>query len=409
MADSIGRLALILSADSAALGRDLDRAGGMVDSFGGDVRRKMDKLGNELAKKQLLSTPFNVQRQAGLDLANDFAGQRLATLGAQARSSMVTPQFAQQMAAMQLAQEEAQQKQAKLLEAAKEKEMPTVKKAGRFEDLGFKLGSPFGGGTGQAMAKAGEWIDGVTGALTKFIPHAKVAAVAIGIATTAWATAIKLATVASPVLGERLERAWTDLQAVLGQRTIPILKITIDAVRLFADVMHTILPSGREFERAFAPVQSAIATLRDHLGGLAQMLRGLISGQIQMFAAQLNMLAAPFQALDNVTGSRAGTQFGSGLLAGLLGLPAGGGNLESSRNAAPRAAQFVGLEQLHEANLTTAFSTQGDAQRETADNTRTTNEILREVADSSAAIARGAAGGAMGEGVANAILGIIGF
>jgi hypothetical protein len=140
---------------------------------------------------------------------------------------------------------------------------------------------------------------------------------------------LDLAGKASPVQMERFQMALDDAQAVAGRMFVPVLELATDGMRLFGDVLASILPSADEMRTVLAPIKDAFNDLRDGLAPMAPVLRELIKFSIQGAAAilKLSITLNPFIKI-----------------LGALGRLSGAAPLETSVGAAQKPAQFMSVD-----------------------------------------------------------------
>src|SRR5262245_29991957 len=102
----------------------------------------------------------------------------------------------------------------------------------------------------------------------------------------------------SPGTMERLSYAFDDLTAVLGERLMPIFEtVVVPVVRLFGDVLESILPSGQEFAEILKPVTDFLADLRDALASIAPVIHDVLVVGLKALGIALQVVLIPFQAL----------------------------------------------------------------------------------------------------------------
>lgn len=322
--DSIGRLALFLSADTAQLKRDLDKAGAVAASFQGKIEKDFAKMGEKLGRTWQEMLPANISRQANFNIA----------------------------------------------QAAADKKKQELLNAATIAQGGGRFGSMLGG---TAFQGAGIGADKLFASLSRFAPVAAVAAVALGAMTAAavgfWKFTLAAVGKSNPVAMERYNRAWDDLLAIFGQRLAPVLNLATDGVRLVADAFHSILPSGKEVEQMFRGMKEAMKDARDGVGQAKPVLKSLFDSQIGNYLK---------------FGSAYMSQQGS-ILRGLTG-GRGAEQLNSSVGAAATARSFAGLEDLREKNMLLNMDTTiTPPTKAQADETNTKLDLLiavtREVSD----------------------------
>jgi hypothetical protein len=178
----------------------------------------------------------------------------------------------------------------------------------------------------------------------------------LGLVSHTFGTMLHLGAASNPVAGQRYNDAWADTLAVLGRAFVPVLEIATDLLRLFADVMTTLLPSSAELRDAFKDLREAIKSLK--VGGLGGFGQGMFK---------------PWLTGARVMGKAA--QFFSG---GFNLFGGGGDEMQSSVGAAGRDASLGGISELAMKNWAAAFSGPSDGARmvEEQQKTNTTLDIL---------------------------------
>lgn len=244
---------------------------------------------------------------------------------------------------------------------------------GLLGDVGPKLATlaPVAAGVGVALTAAKLGFDLVKSAVDRFV-----------------ATTVRLGSLASPGAGKRYEIAHQDVQAVIGQRLVPVLEIFTQGLRLAGDFLHTILPSAREVRQALAPLGDALRDVRSALAPIAYELKGELRSALSVVAVSLREAALALKLFT-------------------LSIPrlSGAPRLESSVGAAPRQASFGGVDDYAKRIYAGAYSSAGpgDAAKQTATNTSRMVDILGQIKDR---MQQGSAGGPAGT-VAGAVVGAV--
>ena len=169
---------------------------------------------------------------------------------------------------------------------------------------------------------------------------------------------------ANPKVVERYTLAWDDLQAVVGRSLIPVVELITQGVRLFGDVLASVLPTTQEMRAALAPLGDALKELRDVFAELAPYIKVTITGALLTLGYTLKGLALTIKALL--------------LPLRQLGL-LGGKQLASSVGAANKGVSFTGAEEyaksVYQAAYASAQPGEGNLPVESA-----VNLIVRDVA-----------------------------
>lgn len=165
-----------------------------------------------------------------------------------------------------------------------------------------------------------------------------------GIVKDIVATLTGFAAKASPAVFKQFQVAIEDVQGVIGQRFVPVLEVMTDFVRLFGDVLHTILPDIQTMRAMVAPIRMFFSALREELnllfrmfgfGGLSSSF-GAAAQPAQIGGAldyQRHLQTAAYSQPGTVTSANMPSVVGNirDLLARLVGIEQGGWNAELRR------------------------------------------------------------------------------
>ncbi len=135
---------------------------------------------------------------------------------------------------------------------------------------------------------------------------------------------------AAPGAMERFQLAVRDVAGVIGQRLAPVLEVITGIVRLFGDVLQTILPSGNEFADILKPVSALLVDLREALAPIAAVIHDVLLVGLKALGVALQIVVLPFQIFAK-------------LLTALFG--GGGKQLDPSQGAAFRQVSFTSSDQ----------------------------------------------------------------
>lgn len=140
---------------------------------------------------------------------------------------------------------------------------------------------------------------------------------------------------ASPALMEQFSYALEDVQGVIGGTFLPILRLMTEGVRLFGDVMATILPSTSEVASVLqefrGPLNEIIGEIRQLAVDFGPLIKDVLLTGLRGLASVMIEVARAAVILGNQ-------------LRDLLGLPRLPGTTNSSVGAAARPAQIQGIE-----------------------------------------------------------------
>jgi hypothetical protein len=171
------------------------------------------------------------------------------------------------------------------------------------EKLTQQASGLFGEGMGNAIGGIGE-LTGEIGAFAGEVTAAlgPVGLVVGGIAAVGAAfvgliaTMNELAKAASPAMAAQQQRAFADLQAVIGRAFLPVLEAVTQSVRLLADVINSLIPSTGEMTTLVQGVKYFFAEIRREVDLLVRM-------------AQLMNFQAPVGLKSSVGAAGAETAF----------------------------------------------------------------------------------------------------
>jgi hypothetical protein len=201
----------------------------------------------------------------------------------------------------------------------------------------LSAGAPRVGGLGGAAAGAAAGGAGEAAGLGSVLGPigAGLGVVAGGIAAIAGAVAV-----AQPGTFKLFTQSLEDIAGVIGHTLAPVLKVVTQGVRLFGDILASILPSKAQMNELMAPFKQ----LMDELRGLFQELIPVLRPLIDDFVSLTKVLVTLWTG-----GLRIIVAFIKATL-GDLGEP-----LKSARGAAARQTAFAGIPGLGEQARLSAF------------------------------------------------------
>ncbi len=262
-------------------------------------------------------------------------------------------------------------------------EMPAKAVAGGFKmvdsalkELGGELG-PIGLGFSVMSGAAHGAVDAVSAvspALGAMIaPLAEIPDVLGSITSTLTHFAAK----ANPASFRLFEHAVDDSQAVIGQRFVPVLELMTDGVRLFADVLTTILPDVDDVRASLSDLRGLMMDFRESLGDVAPVLKQIAGAYFKENMRQLS--AAIYTTVKPLEIFIRGLNILGSTLSSLTGLNFGfGGGLESSVGAAARPAQYEDSDRYRERLQLAAYSQgQGPTQAQLPSLVQQIHDMLR--------------------------------
>jgi hypothetical protein len=156
----------------------------------------------------------------------------------------------------------------------------------------------------------------------------------------------------APAVFENWNMALRDTIGVIGQSFTPVLKLMTEGIRLFADILATILPNMGEVDAALASVKEAWAevrdALRDVIGVIGPIIKDILIGALKVFGEVIAMVArqvaAALRLLMMIPGFSLLTGIGSG------------GGMRSSFGAATQPAQIQDANAYQQAMIEAAYS-----------------------------------------------------
>lgn len=155
-------------------------------------------------------------------------------------------------------------------------------------------------------------------------------------------TLTSFASKASPATFTLFQHAVEDSQAVIGQRFVPVLELMTDGVRLFGDVLTTLLPTGDEVREALSDVKAVMSEFSESLGevvsSVGPLVRRLLVDNLRLLGTAIYLAVKPLQLFLE------GLNVLQRTLSDLLGINFGGNGLQSSMGAAARTARFSTAE-----------------------------------------------------------------
>lgn len=214
---------------------------------------------------------------------------------------------------------------------------------------------------GAAKPKGGILGSGISGGM---LLGGAAAGLAAGIATVG---------ARSPATMEKFERALLDVTAVIGETFTPVLEIVTDGVRLFGDILLSILPDAKEMREALKPISELLARLRDSAASVTPLLKLSLMALVDAvsWAADQLVKLLPDENSEKrraMTNDEKAAADNPGYAAGKwiresLGIPSLGdalglnkGRLANSMGMAATPASYIGGEERGRAAYAAAFA-----------------------------------------------------
>jgi len=188
--------------------------------------------------------------------------------------------------------------------------------------------------------------------------------------TVAWVgTLTSFVAIGNPAVFERFQLAVRDLFGVIGQSLAPVLELVTEGVRLFADVLATLLPTGSEVGDSLASIREAFSSFADFIRSNMQYVLAAFHGllvaigvtPITSFRALLTQLYVMLASHPLFL-----LAFAAGTAASLLFGPKSSPAALSSVGAGGRNAQFQGVGQYLQGLAISSFQSPNSPAERTA-------------------------------------------
>lgn len=170
-------------------------------------------------------------------------------------------------------------------------------------------------------------------------------------------TLVSFSAKASPSRFKLFQMAVEDVQAVIGQSFLPVLDMMRASIRLFGDVLATILPSTGEIDDALGMFRASLyelfETIRESVSEFGPMIREFFIANLKLLGIVLSVVALHVQVLVQAFSLLISPLR---ILGSLFGIEDG---MRSSLGATARPAQFAGIEQYQQSLQTTSFAEPG--------------------------------------------------
>lgn len=127
----------------------------------------------------------------------------------------------------------------------------------------------------------------VTGVLSSMGPHGAIVAGAINAVQAFGDTVLKFVGAANPAVVEQLNLAFEDINGVIGRFLVPVIERVTPWIRMFGDFLASILPNAQELDKALAPMNDALQTLKEAINPLIPLIKDDLLTQLKAFALVL--------------------------------------------------------------------------------------------------------------------------
>ncbi len=161
----------------------------------------------------------------------------------------------------------------------------------------------------------------------------------LGIAGAAAAAALKTVSLAAPGVVERLNLAFEDTLAVIGQRLAPAFEALGMIIRFIGDVINSILPDASAMREGMGTVRDFLKSLGDAIAPIAKFIQTVLTVALKALGVALQVLMIPINFLV-------------GIIQGLIGSEE---KLASSVGAAVRNITFTTSDAFQKAAYTAAY------------------------------------------------------
>lgn len=220
--------------------------------------------------------------------------------------------------------------------------------------------------TGVGAAQKAASLD-IKGGLSMAGPYGQAAAGMISAFEMATDTIKQFVSVANPQVMEQFDLAVRDISGVIGQSLTPVIEAAIPWVRMFGDLLASIIPDAKAFNDALKPLQNALVEFKTAIDPLIPLIKGELMRELGMLAEQFAMLVQvltwqlklvtfiPNLIAEQINGDKSGSNWKSG-----EGAAARSGASYSGIAEAGRSMQLAGFnslrDQSYNANIAAAKS-----------------------------------------------------
>lgn len=206
-----------------------------------------------------------------------------------------------------------------------------------------------------------------TGVLSSMGPYGAAAAGAVNAMQALTDTIIGFVQVANPAVVEQLNHAIADVSGVIGQFLTPVVEAAVPWVRMFGDFLASILPNAEELRNALAPLDGALASLKEAIDPLIPLFQDYLLNSIEQFAVAIELLALLIEKMPGMDLLKA----------------AGGGstsNWKSGQGAAYRGpASYQGIAEAGRGLHLAGFGQAGSSEMRTAKATEKSATTLEKI------------------------------
>lgn len=216
------------------------------------------------------------------------------------------------------------------------------------------------GGLAVAAGAVGVAVAAATGALDKFLDSMNYVASFVG--------------VSSPAAIKRMNDAWDDMYAVIGNRLEPYLNAFTDGLRIMADFLQTILPSQKEVNEVMKEYQPMLRDIRELLGDIAPLIRDELTKVLQGGIIVVRKFSSAVKELIEVLRNIPGAEK-------YLGKAGVHTPLQSSIGMAARGGSIVSGDQLAQSAIIAAMSAGMSPAERTARSTEETARLMAELVE----------------------------
>lgn len=162
---------------------------------------------------------------------------------------------------------------------------------------------------------------------------------------------------ASPSSHQQLKLATDDTMAVIGHSFLPMLRMITDGVRLFGDVVATVLPNEAEMTLGLQDIRGMFDEFKEDLRGITSEIGPIVRiwfiGALKLLAVGIKMTVAPIMLLVK------GLSMLWSPISDLLGLLGVAAEMRTSEGAAARGTSLQGIDEYQRQLQLEAFKQPG--------------------------------------------------
>jgi hypothetical protein len=124
--------------------------------------------------------------------------------------------------------------------------------------------------------------------------------VALGVAAGAAAAALKAVSLAQPGVIQRLNIAFEDTLAVVGQALAPAFEALTSIIRTVGDVLATIMPPAGSLREILQPIADTFRELMEALAPVLTIIKDVLVVALKALAVAIQIVLLPFKLLASI-------------------------------------------------------------------------------------------------------------